>query len=84
MSTESLTDLFNTLSRQSKVDILEKLCIKSYRNIELSEYFHNSKERISERLTDLVASFLVIIIKRGAIEKEKHTLYVASPFGTKS
>lgn len=56
--------------------------MKSYRNSELSEYLHISKERVSEALTDLVASRLVILFERGAIIGEKHTMYVASPFGS--
>lgn len=82
MSTESLIDLSKTLSRKSRVDILGKLCKKSYRNSELSEYLDIGKERVSEALTDLVASRLVILFERDAIIGEKHTMYVASPFGS--
>ena len=82
MSTESLIDLSKTLSRKSRVDILGKLCKKSYRNSELSEYLDIGKERVSEALSDLVASRLVILFEREAIIGEKHTMYVASPFGS--
>jgi DNA-binding HxlR family transcriptional regulator len=82
MSTESLIDLSKTLSRKSRVDILGKLCVKSYRNSELSADLHIGKERVSEALTDLVASRLVILFERDAIIGEKHTMYVASPFGS--
>ena len=81
MSTESLIDLSKTLGRKSRVDILRKLCKKSYRNSELSEYLDIGKERVSEALTDLVTSRLVILFERDAIIGEKHTMYVASPFG---
>lgn len=81
MSTESLIDLSKTLSRKSRVDILKKLCMKSYRNSELSANLHVGKERVSEALTDLVASRLAILFEREAIIGEKHTMYVASPFG---
>jgi DNA-binding HxlR family transcriptional regulator len=82
MSTESLIDLSKTLSRKSRADILDKLSKKSYRNRELSEDMHISKERVSEALTDLVDSRLVILFEREAIIGKKHTLYVASPFGS--
>jgi len=81
MSTESLVNLSKTLSRKSRVDILRKLCVKSYRNSELAEYLHIGKERVSEALTDLVDSRMVILFERDAIIGEKHTMYVASPFG---
>jgi DNA-binding HxlR family transcriptional regulator len=82
MSTESLIDLSKKLSRKSRVDILGKLCMKSYRNRELSDDLDISKERVSEALSDLVASCLVILFEREAIIPEKHTMYVASPFGS--
>ncbi len=82
MSTETLIDLSRTLSRKSRVDILRKLCIKSYRNSELSDYLHIGKERVSEALADLVASRLAILFEKDAIIGEKHTMYVASPFGS--
>ena len=82
MSAESLIDLTKTLSRKSRVEILGKLCMKSYRNSELSADMHIGKERVSEALADLVDSRLVILFERDAIIGEKHTLYVASPFGS--
>ena len=82
MSTESLIDLSKTFSRKSRVDVLRKLCMKSYRNSELSANLHIGKERVSEALTDLVASRLAIMFERDAIIGERHTMYVASPFGS--
>lgn len=82
MSNKSLIDLSKTLGRKSRFDILEKLGIKSYRNTELSEDLDIRKERVSEALADLVESHLAIMFEREAIIGEKHTLYVASPFGS--
>ncbi len=82
MSTESLKSLSKTLGRQNRVPILEELSMKSCRNIELSEDLDISKERVSEALTDLVDSRLVIPFVREAIIDEKHTIYVISPFGS--
>jgi len=82
MPNESLIDLSKTLGRKNRFDILKKLGIKSCRNTELSEDLDIRKERASEALTDLVSSRLVIMFEREAIIGEKHTLYVASPFGS--
>ena len=56
--------------------------MKSYRNRELSDDLDISRERVSEALSDLVASHLVILFEREAIIGQKHTMYVASPFGS--
>ncbi len=77
-----LIDLSKTLSRKSRFDILKKLGIKSCRNTELSEDLDIRKERVSEALADLVESRLVIMFEKEAIIGEKHTMYVASPFGS--
>ncbi|MCZ7358360.1 MAG: ArsR family transcriptional regulator [Candidatus Methanoperedens sp.] len=82
MSTESLIDLSKKLSRNSRVDILEKLCMKSCRVRDLSDDLDISKERISEALTDLVSSRLVIKFESEAIIVEPHSIYVISPFGS--
>jgi len=81
MSPTPLIDLSKTLGRKSRFDILKKLCTRSYRNTELSEDLSLRKERVSESLGDLVSSRLVIMFDREAIIGEKHTMYVASPFG---
>lgn len=75
-------DLSKTLSRKCRLEILEKLCKRSYRNIELSESLNIRKEKVSESVTDLVSSRLAILFEREAIIGEKHTMYVASPFGS--
>ena len=75
-------DLSKTLGRKCRLEILEKLCKKSYRNIELSKNLNIRREKVSEAVTDLVASRLVILFEKGSIIDEKHTMYVASPFGT--
>lgn len=82
MSLTPLVDLSKTLGRKSRFDILKKLGIKSYRNTELSEDLDIRKERVSEALADLVESRLVIMFEKEAIIGEKHTMYVASPFGS--
>ncbi len=84
MSTKSPSpmDLFRTLSRKCRLEILRNLCNNSYRITELSKYLGISKERVSEALADLVASRLVILFEREAIPGIKHTIYVASPFGS--
>ncbi len=81
MSNTSLIELSKALGRKNRFDILKKLGIQSYRNTELSEDLYLRKERVSEALADLVASRLVIMFEREAIIGEKHTMYVASPFG---
>ena len=55
--------------------------MKSCRNSELSENLNIGKERVSEALTDLVASRLAIMFEKDAIISEKHTMYAVSPFG---
>ncbi len=81
MPSTSFIDLFQALSRKNRFDILRKLSMKSCRNTELSEGLDIRKERVSEALADLVSSRLVIMFEREAIIGEKHTMYVASPFG---
>ncbi len=81
MSLNPLIALSRTLGRKSRFDILKKLGTRSYRNTELSDDLSLRKERVSESLGDLVSSRLVIMFEREAIIGEKHTLYVASPFG---
>lgn len=82
MSIESLIKLSRTLSRQNRADVLRKLNERSHRNIDLAEELGISQGRVSEALTDLVASHLVIWFEREAIDGERHTIYVISPFGS--
>lgn len=82
MSPTPLIDLSQALGRKNRFEILRKLSLKSCRNTELSDDLDIRKERVSEALADLVASRLVIMFEREAIIGEKHTLYVASPFGS--
>ncbi len=81
MSTKSLIKLSKTLGRQNRAYVLVKLCMKSCRNREL-ENPQISKGRISEALSDLVSSHMVIPFEREAVIGEKHTIYVISPIGS--
>ena len=80
-SKESLTKLCASLSRKNRIEALDKLSSKSYRNIELAHILDIEKARASESLSDLIDFRLVVKFEREAIIGEKHTLYVATPFG---
>ncbi len=81
MSTESLKALSKTLGRQNRLEVLGKLSMKSHRVRELSDGLDIGREKVSEALTDLMKSCLVILFKREAISGQKYPMYVASPFG---
>ncbi len=78
---ESLTKLCASLSRKNRIEALDKLSSKSYRNIELAHILDIEKARASESLSELIDFRLVVKFEREAIIGEKHTLYVATPFG---
>lgn len=79
---ESLTELCASLSKKHRIEALEKLTSKSYRNVELAHLLDIEKARASESLTDLTDHRLAVKFEREAIIGEKHTLYVATPFGS--
>ena len=79
---ESLMKLYKSLSRKKRVDILDKLSSRSYRNIEIAHILDIEKTRASEALSELTDLRLVIKFEREAIIGEKHTLYAATPFGS--
>jgi predicted transcriptional regulator len=80
-SKESLTKLCASLSRRNRLAALDKLSSKSYRNVELAHLLDIEKARASESLNDLTDFRLAVKFEREAIIGEKHTLYVATPFG---
>ena len=61
--------------------VLDKLSSKSYRNVEIAHILDIEKARASESLSELIDLRLVVKFEREAIIGEKHTLYVATPFG---
>lgn len=79
---ESLIRLSRSLSRKNRTDVLDKLASASYRNVELAHVVDIEKARASESLSELTDLRLVVKFEREAIIGEKHTLYVATPFGT--
>lgn len=79
---ESLIKLCKSLSRKNRTDILDKLSSKSYRNVEIAHIVDIEKARASESLSELTNLRLVVKFEREAIVGEKHTLYVATPFGS--
>lgn len=79
---ESLIRLSRSLSRKNRTDVLDKLASASYRNVELAHVVDIEKARVSESLSELTDLRLVVKFEREAIIGEKHTLYVATPFGT--
>ena len=79
---EALTKLCASLSRKNRLEALDKLSAKSYRNTELAHILDIEKARASESLSELSDFRLVVKFEREAIIGEKHTLYVATPFGT--
>ena len=79
---ESLMKLCKPLSRKKRVDILDRLSLGSYRNIEIAHTFNIEKTRASEALSELTDLRLAIKFERDAIIGEKHTLYAATPFGS--
>jgi hypothetical protein len=81
-SKESLTKLCASLSRKHRIEALDKLSVKSYRNVELAHLLNIEKARASESLSELTDFRLAVKFEREAIIGEKHTLYVATPFGT--
>jgi|GEM_PF-961397 len=80
-SKESLGELFAALSRKNRIEALDKLSSRSYRNVELAHILDIEKARASESLNELADFRLVVKFEREAIIGEKHTLYVATPFG---
>jgi predicted transcriptional regulator len=78
---ESLAKLCASLSRKNRIEALDKLSSKSYRNVELAHLLDIEKARASESLSELTDFRLVVKFEREAIIGEKHTLYVATPFG---
>lgn len=79
---ESLMKLCKSLSRKKRVDILDKLSSRSYRNIDIAQILDIEKTRASEALSELTDLRLIIKFEREAIIGEKHTLYAATPFGS--
>ena len=79
---ESLIRLSKSLSRKNRTDVLDKLASASYRNVEIAHVVDIEKARASESLSELTDLRLVVKFEREAIIGEKHTLYVATPFGT--
>jgi len=79
---ESLIKLCKSLSRKNRTDILDKLSSASYRNVEIAHVVDIEKARASESLSELTDLRLVVKFEREAIVGEKHTLYVATPFGS--
>jgi len=79
---ESLIELCKSLSRKNRTDILDKLSSASYRNVEIAHIVDIEKARASESLSELTDLRLVVKFEREAIVGEKHTLYVATPFGS--
>ena len=79
---ESLTKLCKSLSRKNRVDVLDKLSSTSYRNVEIAHILDIEKARVSESLTELTDLRLLVKFEKEAIIGEKHTLYVATPFGS--
>jgi predicted transcriptional regulator len=79
---ESLIRLSRSLSRKNRTDVLDKLASASYRNVEIAHVVDIEKARASESLSELTDLRLVVKFEREAIIGEKHTLYVATPFGT--
>ncbi|MDI6811199.1 MAG: hypothetical protein QMD80_05950 [archaeon] len=78
---ESLAKLCASLSRKNRIEALDKLSSKSYRNVELAHDLDIEKARAAESLSELTDFRLVIKFEKEAIIGEKHTLYVATPFG---
>jgi DNA-binding HxlR family transcriptional regulator len=78
---ESLIQLCKTLGRKRRVDVLDKLSSGSYRNVDIARTLNIDKTRVSEALAELTDMRLVVKFERDAIIGEKHTLYVATPFG---
>ncbi len=78
---ESLMKLCKTLGRKKRVDVLDKLSSGSYRNVEIARTLDLDMTRVSEALAELTDARLVVKFERDAIIGEKHTLYVATPFG---
>lgn len=78
---ESLTKLCKSLGRKKRVDVLNTLSSKSYRNVEIAHTLDIDRTRVSEALAELTDMRLVVKFERDAIIGEKHTLYVATPFG---
>lgn len=79
---ESLMKLCKTLGRKKRVDVLDKLSSGSYRNVEIARTLDLDRTRVSEALRELADQRLVVKFERDAIIGEKHTLYVATPFGS--
>lgn len=79
---EALTKLCKSLSRKNRVDVLDKLSSASYRNIEIAHIVDIEKARAAESLNELTDLRLVVKFEREAIIGERHTLYVATPFGS--
>ncbi|NMG82612.1 MAG: hypothetical protein GIS02_00185 [Methanosarcinales archaeon] len=79
---EPLTKLCTSLGRKNRVDVLDKLSSRSYRNIEIVHILDIEKTRASEALGELTDLRLVVKFEREAIIGEKHTLYAATPFGS--
>jgi len=79
---ESLIKLCKSLSRKNRVDVLDKLSSTSYRNVEIAHILDIEKARVSESLTELTDLRLLVKFEKEAIIGEKHTLYVATPFGS--
>jgi len=78
---ESLIKLCKSLGRKKRVDVLDKLSSRSYRNVGIARSFDMDRTRVSEALAELTDARLVVKFERDAIIGEKHTLYVATPFG---
>lgn len=78
---ESLNKLCKSLSRKNRVEVLDKLSAASYRNVEIAHILNIEKARASESLNELTDLRLVVKFEREAIIGEKHTQYVATPFG---
>ena len=79
---ESLIKLCKSLSRKNRTDILDKLSSASYRNVEIAHIVDIEKARASESLGELTDLRLVVKFEREAIIGERHTMYVATPFGS--
>jgi predicted transcriptional regulator len=77
----SLIELCRSLSRNKRVEVLDKLSSKSYRNVEIAHIIDIEKARAAESLGELTDLRLVVKFEREAIIGEKHTLYVATPLG---
>ena len=61
---------------------MDKLSSTSYRNVEIAHILDIEKARVSESLTELTDLRLLVKFEKEAIIGEKHTLYVATPFGS--